>query len=219
MLERPEVDRSNSLKLIAKECLAELKRLLENFENNPEEILIACQQLAIDLGTLIEQVKGEDRESTKAVISELEKFCEALYQCSQSMERVNAGSDSDYSGSTVSHGFVYGELLSGALGKVCEVIEKHIIQRKEVLFLPIGYKEWKGFETAYKGYLDTPGIDVSNEITRKDGENINISEYDIYIVPLPLLAKDSLGQAEVSEEKLREGLQIDQYSGNIVLND
>ncbi len=219
MLERPEVDRSNSLKVIAKECLAEIKRMFSQLDSSPEEILIACQQLVIDLGTLIEQVKGEDRECTKAVISELEKFCEMIYQCSQRIERAGAGSDSDNSRGYVSIGTVYGELLSESLDKVCNAVDKYIIKRKEVLFLPIGFREWKELETVYKGYLDTLDIDVSNEITIKDGENINRSGYDIYVVPLPLLTKDSLGQVEVSEEKLCEGLQIERYPADIVYSD
>ncbi len=219
MLERPEVNRSNSLKVIAKECLTELQRLLEEFESNPEEILVACQQLAIDLGTLIEQVKGEDRECTKAVVSELEKFCETIYQSSQSLEWVSAGCDSNHRSGAVSNSFVYGKLLSESLNKVCNEVEKYIIQRKEVLFLPIGYKEWRGFETVYNNYLNIQSKVVSKETVIKDAVNNCISEYDIYVVPLPLLTKDPLGQVEVSVEKLREGLQIEKYPADIVYSD
>ncbi len=214
MLERPDVDRSNSLKVIAKECLAELQRLLEGLESNPEEILVASQQLAIDLGTLIEQVKGEDRECTKVVICELEKFCEALYQCSQNLVGTGTGRDSDHS-NIICSGTVHGKLLSESLNKVCRAIEKFIIQRKEILFLPIGYREWKGFETIYKGYLDAQ----SNTTAIKDTANNRVSEYDIYVVPIPLLTKDPLGQVEVSEEKLRECLQIEKYPADIVYSD
>ncbi len=236
MLERPKVDRSNSLKLIAKECLEELKRLLDELERNPKEILIASQQLAIDLGTLIEQVKGEDRESTKAIISELEKYCEVIYQCSQSLEGISTSSDGNHSIGTVGSGFIYGEFLSESLNNVCNAVEKYIIQRKEILFLPIGYREWKGFEKAYEGYLnvkngknqymegnltkqekhhtESMSDDVSNQAI-----NIISSEFDLYVVPLPMLTKDPLGQVEVSEGELREGLQIEHYPADIVYSD
>jgi phosphorylcholine metabolism protein LicD len=219
MLERPEVDRSNSLKVIAKECLKELQRLLEEFESNPEERLAACQQLAIDFGTLIEQVKGEDRECTKAVVSELEKFCETIYQCFQDIERIGTSSNGNNSRGSVSIGQVYGKLLSESLNKVCNAVETYIIQRKEILFLPIGYREWRGFETVYKDYFNVQSKVVSKETEIKDVVNNCISEYDIYVVPLPLLTKDPLGQVEVSEEKLREGLQIEHYPADIIYSD
>lgn len=242
MLERPEVDRSNSLKVIAKECLEELKRLYKDISetlglavpyksredclhdsipNKREgslqminsldvhyvlknmkyisDTLATSQQLAIDLGTLIEQVKGEDRESTNAIISELEKYCESIYQCSLTIERIGTGCDGNHSSGTVSLGLVYGKLLSESLNNVCNAIEKYILQRKEILFLPIGYREWKGFEKVYRKYLNT--------------------DIDTYVVPLPLLTKDPLGQVEVSEEKLREGLQIERYPADIVYGD
>ena len=90
-------------------------------------------------------------------------------------------------------------MLSESLVKVCDAIEKHIIQRKEVLFLPIGYREWKRFEEKYRNYLKT--------------------DIDIYVVRLPLLTKDPSGQVEMLEEKLSEGLQIEQYPADIVYYD
>lgn len=230
MLEKPKVDRSNSLKVIAGECLQELQKLYYDIRNsmNPdheyiEEMLTTSQQLAIDLGTLVEQVKGEDRECTKFVVSTLESYCEAIFQCFQSLSGNGTGSDGDHSGNIVSLGIVYGEnsenqseqdkkpenyvymdsleQLSESLDKVCNVVETQIIKRNEVLFLTIGSKEWKGFENTYQYHL-------SQE-----------KECDIYVVPLPLLTKDPLGQAAISEELIKEGLSIEQYPDDIAYTD
>ena len=230
MLEKPIVDRSNSLKVIAGECLQELQKLYYDIRNsmNPdheyiEEMLTTSQQLAIDLGTLVEQVKGEDRECTKYVVSTLESYCEAIFQCFQSLSGFSAGSNSDYSRYTISAGSLYGEnsenqsekdkkpenyiymdsleQLSESLNKVCNVVETQIINRKEVLFLTIGSKEWKGFENTYQYH-------ISQE-----------KECDIYVVPLPLLTKDPLGQVAISEELIKEGLSIEQYPDDIAYTD
>lgn len=230
LLEKPKVDRSNSLKVIAGECLQELQKLYYDIRNSMnsddeyiEEMLTTSQQLAIDLGTLVEQVKGEDRECTKFVVSTLESYCEAIFQCFQSLSGFGAGSNSDHSRYAISAGSLYGEnsenqsekdkkpenyiymysleQLSESLDKVCNVVETHIINRNEVLFLTIGSKEWKGFENTYQYHL-------SQE-----------KECDIYVVPLPLLTKDPLGQVAISEELIKEGLSIEQYPDDIAYTD
>ena len=44
------------------------------------EILPECQQLSVDLGTLIENVKGEDSESARLVTIEIQRYCDALFE-------------------------------------------------------------------------------------------------------------------------------------------
>ena len=200
MLVRPEVDRSNSLKVIAKECISELQKLIESIESNPEVIMVACQQLVIELGSLIEQVKGKDRECTKLVVSELEKFCETIYQCSKNLEGIVTDGKSDYRSDIVRYSLVNDESLSESLANVCTSVEKYIIQRKEALFIPIGYREWSGFEEKYR-------------------EQLKKTDTDIYVVPLPIFTKDPLGQVEVSNKKNVESLQTDQYPADIVYGD
>ena len=207
LLERPEVDRSNSLKVVADECLQELKRLymelsalyVEN-ANLIEDNLTISQQLAIDLGTLIEQVKGEERECTKAVVGALESYCEVIFQCFQSISGTGSCSDGDNSGSAFGSGTIYGKLKE-MLDQVSHEIEKNIITRKEILFLPIGAREWKGFEKTYCQY------------SKQEKES------DIYVVPLPLLTKDPLGQVAISEELIKEGLCLEKYPTGITYTD
>ncbi|MCR5544599.1 MAG: LicD family protein, partial [Eubacterium sp.] len=161
MLQRPEVDKSNSLKVIAKECLQELKKLYseligyssrwessedkgltltlcDDTKNNTsiitglsfsledrnfiENNLTNSQQLAIDLGTLIEQVKGEDNECTKTVVAALESYCEAIFQCFQRISGTDTGSDSDNSGDTFCLGTIYGKLKE-SLDRVCQEVK------------------------------------------------------------------------------------------------
>ncbi len=269
LLERPEVDRSNSLKAIADECLQEHNRLYDELatykvfgenghfitQNNYtltmssediasiEEILTASQQLAIDLGTLIEQVKGEERECTKAVVGALENYCEAIFQCFQSISGVSACSDSDNSSEAISIGFIYGQSdgngqkkdnegactsnieyqnaldkLEESLNQVCSITKEYIIDCKEVLFLPIGPREWNGLEKIYQYYESLENSVSEHNFTDRTYTGGD-GKYDIYVVPLPLLTKDPLGQVAVSEELIKEGLKIEQYPAGITYTD
>lgn len=246
LLDRPEVDRSNSIIVIAGECLQELKRLYMELteylsewqvDHNNKEFsyiennLTASQQLAIDLGTLVEQVKGEERECTKFVVGALESYCEAIFQCFQSIPGDRVCRDGNNNGDVVGSGSIYGQSdgngqkkdkegactsnieyqnaldkLEESLNQVCSITKEYIIDCKEVLFLPIGHKEWKGFEKVYRYYADEMSMDGDEK-------------YDLYVVPLPLLTKDPLGQVAVSEEIIKEGLNIDKYPTNITYTD
>ena len=238
MLEKPKVDRSNSLKVIAGECLQELQKLYYDIRNSMspdheyiEEMLTTSQQLAIDLGTLVEQVKGEERECTKFVVGALESYCEAIFQCFQSIPGDRVCGDGNNNGDVVGSGSIYGQSdgngqkkdkegactsnieyqnalnkLEESLNQVCSITKEYIIDCKEVLFLPIGHREWKGFEKVYRYYADEMCMDGDEK-------------YDLYVVPLPLLTKDPLGQVAVSEEIIKEGLNIDKYPTNITYTD
>ena len=207
MLERPRKEDCASLKTVAKECLSELRRLLNNCNDllknkeitddisltseqktqtgaqNPNildeagfiQSLTDMQQLAVDLGTLIEQVKGEDRESAKKAVNSLEQLCEAIF----------IGSNSK----TVSG-------IEESLNDVEIIIEEEVINRREILFLPMGPEEWKGMSPIYERCL-------------KD------EDADIYVVPLPLLSKDPLGQVKLTEEEIEKAIHLEDHPAGI----
>ncbi len=186
MLERPLKNDGEALKNIAKECLAELKRLViecrDALEKRDEEAFIHSltdmQQLSLDLGTLIEQVKGEDRESTKRTVEALEKLCEAIFDSSNTKDIAQ---------------------LEENLKEVECKTEEYIIRRKELLFLPIGPEEWKGMSSICE-------------------DSIKDNESDVYVVPLPLLPKDPLGQVKISAEEIENATRLKEYPEGIVYN-
>ena len=141
MRHRPEVDESASLKTTCRGCIDELYRLHERASED-----ITCfndmQQLAVDLGTLIETVKGEDSECAVNVVAALQEFCDALWQEYQNEKHNNL------------------HLSGAALDKVRDSIENNIIARREVLFLPIGYSEFQHIYHIYKEELGKPDTDV-----------------------------------------------------------
>ena len=203
MLVRPEVDRTNSLKTIAAECLEELNRLFSSIEGiisemvsshereqlqaELEKLLTESQQLAVDLGTLIEQVKGEEKQCTKNVVVALEAYCEAIYQCYQAITGNRCSEEST--------------VLGEALKRVNEAIADNILNRKEILFISLGPKEWKGLEPVYRKLCED----------KKDA--------DIYVIPLPLMPKDILGQVHMSDKEIQDAIHLSEYPKDISYSD
>lgn len=99
-----------------------------------EEILGELQQLAIDLGTYIERVKGEEY----ITVSKLEELCEIVYQYSISKE----------------------EALIDRMRSIVAAVESDIINRREVLFMPFSSANWQALEQEYLSELSDPNTDV-----------------------------------------------------------
>ena len=216
MLDRPVPDKSNSLKTIAEECLKELEALLGDAESvlrkNMEGDLAECmmeeftrlisdsQQLAADLGTLVEQVKGENRGCTKRVIEALQGYCDALWMEYQEIEQGCKGVGCvDNESKSVNNDIIKAKVMLDksrrALDEVVNRVKKDILGRKEILFLPIGGKESKRLKPFYE--------QISDDMT------------DIYIVPLPLLRKTVLGEISMSDEEIEEAVHLEDYPEDI----
>ncbi|MCR4586670.1 MAG: LicD family protein [Lachnospiraceae bacterium] len=80
-------EREDSLKDIAAECIAQLKALADAYD--PATYYAASQQIAIELGTLAEQVYGEASAFCRVLVPVLEQFCEKLYTAAESGEKVD----------------------------------------------------------------------------------------------------------------------------------
>jgi phosphorylcholine metabolism protein LicD len=184
---QPPIDKSGSLKTMAIECIAELEKLVCGIESvvaekfvkgqafptqNEVNVLLGkladCQQLAVDLGTLVEEVKGENRESTRAVVAGLEGFCETVYGLYMHIQGLPATNDEQITG-----GQQTSELVAG-LNAVKETVEKYVINRKEVLFVVAGENRWDGYKSLY----DMAAAD---------------SSVDVYVLKVPLMQKDVYG--------------------------
>ena len=192
MLERPAPDKSASLKTTAKDCLAEFEYLLADAENALAEgrtdeltkALSDCQSLAADLGTLIENIKGENRKTVKEVITSLEDFCDALWS---EYQKIEEGEHLDKL-----------EIVRQALANSGEIVRENIIDRKEILFLPIGGTEWKAFEQLYR-------------------DAVEMDNADVFVVPLPLMKKDYYGRVEMTEEEIEDATEKKAYPSDVEL--
>lgn len=147
------------------------------------QILPECQQLAIDLGTLIEQVKGSENPLSMAVITVLESYCEALYHLYElsQMEKIDE-SALEKAGSDIEKVFC----------DVKQQVKKNILEQKEILFLTTGPKQWKGLESIYH--------EIKNQ-----------NDVDVYVVPLPVVFKDIYGKMIGTNEEIMATAQLDAY--------
>ena len=76
---------------------------------------------------------------------------------------------------------------------------KHYDIRKEhrtILFLPIGPKEWSGFENTYKKESASPDTDV-------------------FVMPIPLLFKDYFGRIKMTDEEIVAATKSANYPANL----
>ena len=153
MLVRSLPDKSDSLKVTAAECAGTLKSLLsaaaESASAGDAERMVTqltdAQQLAVDLGTLVENVKGESNPHTLNVVQALEEFCESVWQeCRSSMDGVPGKFSQSFS----------------TLERVVTAVSDNIVNIKEVLFLTVGPKEWAGFESAYETAINEENTEI-----------------------------------------------------------
>lgn len=143
----PERDASGSVKTLAKECLEELRAYYEKIQKSADpqeisELLGNAQQLAVDLGTMLEQTKGEKDPHVKEIVKSLEEYCEAVFGLSE-----------NYSNESVKG-------LKAALDVVSDMHEKHLFGRKEVLFLPDGIMNWHSLKALCERECELGDTDV-----------------------------------------------------------
>lgn len=179
---------SASLKGLAEECLGrfdELYGMVCSSEVADEERLDALregQQLAIDLGNMVEAVKGEESEQTAGVVYALQAYCDAVYAVYVSItgdreeeSSLEAGCRGEKSGIDVSIA-----CLEKCLIELKAVVDENIIKRREVVFLATGPKYWDAFRYFYE---------------KENDENT-----DVYVLDLPVRFKDCYGRIKDSDD-------------------
>lgn len=137
------------------------------------ELLADCQDGAIALGTKIEEIK-KDSDAVNA----LEQYCEMLYTL---------------------HGKIFNaaiidvqeveNVLSEGFQNIVESIEKNILKKRTVVFLPYKASMWDSLESVWKAADADPDCDV-------------------YVVPIPYYEKKSDGMLG---EMYYEGDQYPEY--------
>lgn len=148
-----EENESYTWKDIIKEAVGELGKLHESIIDSIDEHagtqtalqnnIADAQQLSIDIGNLIEQVKGEEY----ITISLIEKYCECLYML---FEQLNEGLDTDADNRN----------LCDAYDKMNSSFESDIINHRDVVFIPFKSVHWKTMESAWQSECDTDNTDV-----------------------------------------------------------
>lgn len=143
-LQERRTSKTASLKEIASEC-REALLVYDGRIRGGDNCFEEAQQLALDLGNLIEQVKGEGTETVR----NLENYCEGLFMVYQAaMMPVNGEKEQLYC------------QLEEACNAVCESIEVEILRRKEIVFLPFKAQTWEAFDPIWREAAADQNCDV-----------------------------------------------------------
>ncbi len=163
MLERTEEEKNAvqySYKAMAKECATELKRMKEELMMGIENLchtgnrqcaddlaslLGESQQLAVDLGTLLEQIKGEGC----ILVGMLERYCEILYRAYEYIQ-----------GETIKDTCLLTQELDQTLQLLLKELKGNILNRKAILFLPVMAKDWDGLHSLWQAAAADENCDV-----------------------------------------------------------
>ncbi|MBQ9199713.1 MAG: LicD family protein [Lachnospiraceae bacterium] len=134
-------------------------------------LLVACQEGAVNIGELLEKTYGEGFEAVHI----LEEYCESVYQLYQALLNGEFGSD-DSEGIAAFLGDIYGRMK--------EILEKEVIDKREMVFIPYRADYWKSMEPMWKKAVDE-GI------------------YNVYVVPIPYYKKTA--RSELADEYYEGG--------------
>lgn len=171
-----ESGKKKSFKAIIEQAYCELINYFDLIKKQSEPdfaLLQTSQQLAIDMGTLIEQCKGEGHPT----VSILEKCCEVLFQICQyySLDLLNE--------------------LDELGTKLWESVQKNILERKEIAFLPYKSSEWRYIQSVWQAAMDDENCDV-------------------YVMPIPYYYKEwdgALGVEKYEAELFPNNVKIVRY--------
>lgn len=118
------------------EAHSEYKNLLSSGNNKAcVEVLTGCQESAVSIGNAIERSEGEGTESVRL----LEKYCEDLYQASQSHTDINLDED---------------------LADIRKSIIDEIQVILEVVFFPYKASMWDSMESIYLAFKERKDVHV-----------------------------------------------------------
>lgn len=130
-------------------------------------LLEQCQDVAIQIGTYIEENQGEGFVTVK----HFEDYCEYAYQLHEKLVNIlDVGVKSDDGVSLLDEM----DVLKNQTGIINESIENDINVRKEIVFLPYKASKWKYMESEWKKCKELPDTDV-------------------YVVPIPYYDKGAFG--------------------------
>ena len=128
---------NDSYKPILKDKIGSLKQknILDELQN--------MQQTAIEMGTLIENIKGEETQTVK----QLEELCELIYECS-----VVLGQSEDIS--------VKLEQLHNKIADTEQILQTEILARNEAVFYISKAAHWQYIEWYWKKLIETGNTDI-----------------------------------------------------------
>ncbi len=148
-------------------------------------ILGECQNVAIEIGTMIEEERGEGHPT----VGVLERYCEEIFQLHQILN----GEDVPGAGEEI---LLHVEGLRVFEEHLAESIENDLKERKEVVFVPYKTSLWGAMESVWQAAVED-------------------EETDVYVIPAPYYYKDDFGKIKKDEPHYEtdypEGVEITSY--------
>ena len=124
----------------------EIKKNLDEKSNKQAiELLILCQETAMEVGTVIESFEGEGF----ITIRFLEEYCETIFHVHQELETEEESSSNR----------IYKKLNKSIL-KVENSIKNDVTIRKEAVFLPYKASMWDSLESIWQAAKEDPECDA-----------------------------------------------------------
>lgn len=155
---------------------------VQNKHMEDYDILPECQQLAVDLGTMIENVKGENNPNVMEIVSEIEVYCEVLYKIYGVITDKNCNLEHrEFTESAAE--------LKSAYEAVKKAVNEKLLSKKVILFVTTGLRQWEGF----RNLCETEIADKTNEV---------------YGILVPVAFKDVLGRATFEDAKLSQNMDF-----------
>ena len=150
-------------------------------------VLPELQQLVVDYGTLLEEVRGETNPCVQKVVAKIQEYCDALYALYEQLNiRLQepgvpeAGQQSvDVPDADVTVRASY-EAFARSYSEMKAEIQQFCIARRSVLFICSGMREWHAYEH------------LCDEERQK-------ADTDVYIACVPTVFKDIYGHAEYGQ--------------------
>lgn len=147
------------------------------------DILAQCQAAVLELGNYIEQMKGEQHPSAKKCVAVFAVYCEKLFHAYNALSE-GAEDKTLY------------EELQQLFVQMKQTVEKEIIHKKLVAFLPDDPKRWKEMQKLYEYYEQQENTEVC-------------------VIPLPLFTKNLYGEITARQEEYDRNDKRKEYPGHL----
>ena len=150
-------------------------------------VLPELQQLVVDFGSLLEEVRGEENLCVQKVVAKVQEYCDALYalyeqlnirlQEPDTLKTCQQPADVSDADATVRASY---EAFARSYTKMKAEIQQFCIARRSVLFICTGMPEWHAYEH------------LCDEERQK-------ADTDVYFACVPTVFKDIYGHAEYGQ--------------------
>ena len=135
------------------------------------DVLAECQTAAIQLGTMIEEEKGEGH----ATVGVLEQYCESIFRFHTGLSELS----DPWQGQAV-FDVAWDELIAFE-ERLADSVERDLREKKEVVFIPYKAAYWVTMESMWRAAAED-------------------EETDVYVIPAPYYYKDAHGGVKKEEQ-------------------